>query len=194
MKMRKKFVFLMAMICVLAFAGSTLAAPPFPVKWVATYDGYLQEDDQGAVLADTLIVVNNTPPARKLISMPVWIEVFDKYGTPIGEQTLLNGGDPLESNLIPINGYGWITLGMIVNRATHDPWGFAAGEKFTLKISPGLLQTPPIVEIKQVIYKSVQSSPGEAIWQAGNIQTWAETCLGGSKGPDITQVPRKMKW
>ena len=186
--MSRKLVFGVAMICVLVFAGSAFAAPPFAAPWITTYDGYLQEDDQGWVLADTLIVVNN--PAKGVMS--VWIEVFDKDGVTVVEQALLNGGNPLSS--IPVNGYGWTTLGVLVNRPTHDPWGFAAGEKFSFRIFTSVRAMPPIVEVKQVIYNSLQEFPGEAIWQAGNIKTWAETCLGGLLGPGVTRVPKKMRY
>ena len=186
--MNKKLVVVMAVIGVLAFAGWAVAAPPFPAKWIITYDGYLQEDAQGAVLADTLFVVNNAHSA----AMPVWIEVFNKYGEFVQEGPLYDGGDQVTN--APTNGYVWVTLGMIVGRVTHDPWGFAGGEKFLVKITTGTLSKTPTVEVKQVIYNTVQEYPGEAIWQAGNIKTWAETCLGGIKGPGVVKVPKVMKW
>lgn len=193
--MRIRLAMIIAVSCVLALTGLGQAAPPFGSKWVTTYDGYLQEDGGGFVLADTLIVVNN---AHGSAAMPVWIEVYDKYGTavPVASegQTLLNGGSALAGNAIPSNGFGWITLGMIVNRATLDPWGFAGGEKFVFKVSAGLRGMPPIIEVKQVIYSAAQEFPGEAIWQPANIKTWAETCLGGLKGPGVTKLPKKMKW
>jgi hypothetical protein len=139
-------------------------------------------------LADTLIVVTN--PGT--VPMKAWIEVFDKHGVAVGQQTFYNGGTPITQ--INVNGYGWITLGMIVNRTTHDPWNFPGGEKFAFKIYTDITMTP-IVEIKQVIYDGLQSAPpGEAIWQASAIRTWAEAALGGLKGPGVTKAPLKYRW
>jgi hypothetical protein len=191
-KMNKRLVLMMiAAFYVVAFAGAVFAQAPFARKWVVKYDGYLHEDPTGAVLADTLIVVNNSNENK---GMPIWIEVFDKYGTLEGEQTLLNDGSELEENSIPSSGYGWITLGMIVNRATQDPWGNAAGENFSFRITNHLGSTPPIIQVKQVIYSTVQQFPGEAIWQADNIKMWSETPLGGHMGPGVCRVPKKMRW
>lgn len=198
---KKLLVLILVAVFVAAFAGSALAAPLFPVKWIAKYDGYVQMDwdEQApppgfptALWADTLIVVNNANNAK---TMPVWIEVYDKYGTLVGEQTLLNGGNLLENNLIPTNGYGWVSLADIIRRDTKDPWGFPAGEKFAFKISTGLLGTPPIVEVKQIIYNEpLTMLPAEAVWRADLMRTWAETVLGGLKGPGVIKVPKKMKW
>jgi len=192
--MHKKLVLTLAVACVLAFAGSVLAAPPFSGYYVVKYDGYLQKDAAGMVLADTLIVVDN---AKTGLKMKVWIQVYDKYGTPVnmyGEppvhgETLMNGGSPLTNNIIPGDGFGWITLGMMVPRQTFDPWGIAGAEKFTYKIFTSRKDMPPIVEVKQVIYNSLQEYPGEAIWNAANIKTWAETCLGGLHAPGVVKSP-----
>lgn len=195
--MQKKLFTMLAVVFSLVIAGSALAAEPFAPRWVVTYDGYVQRNALDTYLADTLIVVNNS---HKTIDMLVWIEVFDKHGDPIPAgslgQTLLNDGEPLESNTIPVNGYGWITLGMIIDRSTHDPWGEIGGaEKFSFRISyAGQMCTPPITEVKQVIYHAGTKFPGKAIWQPANIKTWAETCLGGLMGPGVTKVPNKMKW
>ena len=128
--MQNKLFTILTVVFVLVIAGSALAAPPFVPKWVVTYDAYVQRDALDTYLADTLIVVNNS---HKTIGMLVWIEVFDKYGVPIPAesqgQTLLDGGDPLVDYTIPVNGYGWITLGMIIDRSTHDPWGSIGGAR-----------------------------------------------------------------
>ena len=42
--MYKKLVYLVAIVSIAAFAGQALAAPPFPVKQLIVYDGYLQQD------------------------------------------------------------------------------------------------------------------------------------------------------
>jgi hypothetical protein len=141
--------------------------------------------------------------------MQIWIEVFDKYGTLEGEQTLLHDGTELPGNSIPSLGYGWITLGMIVNRATQDPSGNAGGENFSFRITnnlpstPPIIQvkqvtystpsTPPIIQVKQVTYSTAQPFPGEAIWQHDNINMWSETCLGGHMGPGVCRIPKKMR-
>ncbi len=187
--MYKKLTLILAVIAVLGFVGTSLAAPPFTAKQVIKYDGYLQEDATGNVLADTLFVVNNYN--KKML--PVWIEVYDKYGTLVVEGTLLNGGSPLEDNLIPVRGFGWVTLGMMVTGPTHDPYGFEGyGQKFTVIISTGkadAILKATIVEVKQVIYETAQQYPGEAIWNAAVIKTWAETALGGLRGPGLVKIP-----
>lgn len=190
--MHKKLVLTLAVACVLAFAGSVLATPPFPNYYIVKYDGYLHENDSGFVLADTLIVVNNA----KRKKMKVWIQVYDKYGTAVNTyppdihgETLLNGGDPLTDNIIPAEGFGWITLGMIVSRKTSDPWGYDGAEKFPFKIFTSRKDMPPVVEVKQVIYTTAQEFPGEAIWNPANIKTWAETCLGGLHAPGVVKTP-----
>lgn len=194
--MPKKLVLILTIVFVLAFVATAFAWPPFSAKWIAKYDGYLQmgyiDGQPTNIVADTLIVVNNAHDTK---SMKVWIAVFDKHGVVEGEQTFFDGGNMLVGQTLPANNYGWITLGMIVKRATHDPWGVPAGEKFSFKIFTDLVGTPPIVEVKQIIYKQAQTMPpGEAIWHADNIQTWAEAVLGGLKGPGIIKVPDTMKW
>ena len=187
--MRKSIFLTLIMLTVLALAASAFAAPPFTVKQRIVYDGYLQQSGTGpfSVLADTLFVVNNA----NAVQLPAWIEVYEKHGLLIAEGPLFNGGDPISS--IAPNGFGWITLGMVVNNPTHDPWGFAGGQKFVVKIStgpgdPGAIK-PTIVEVKQVIYTVSQQYPGEAIWQAGLIKTWAEAALGGLRGPGLVKAP-----
>ena len=188
--MRKELIFIMALVCGVVFAASALAQPTFVPKWQATYDAYLERNSaQGGILADTLIVVNNPHSAT---AMPVFIEVFDKHGTSVGEGNLYDGGTQVPT--APGNGYVWVTIGQIVGRDTHDPWGFAGAEKFYFRVSSGLKSKPPIIEVKQVIYNTPMEFPGEAIWQSANIKTWAETCLGGLKGPGITKVPKKLQW
>jgi hypothetical protein len=181
--MHKKLVILMATLCVFVFAGAALAGPPnFNAKWVIMYDGYLQELPTGAVLADTFIVVNNP----KASNMGVWIEVYDKYGELVAAGTFYDGGNPLSNNVLPGGDYGWITLGMLVPRATADPWGMPGAEKFSFKVFTAPSTTVPVVEVKQVIYNTEEDSPGEAFWQGlGNIKTWSETCLGGNQAPGV---------
>jgi hypothetical protein len=189
--MKKLILLTFVTLVALAFATSVFAAPPFTVKQIIVYDGYLQQAGEVApftITADTLFVVNN---ANKVVS-PAYIEVYDKHGLPVNEGMLYNGGTPISS--IAANGYGWITLGMLVNRATHDPWGFAGGEKFQVKISTGPgdagVLKPTIVEVKQVIYSSPTTMlPGEAIWQAGLFKTWAEAALGGRTSPGLIKSP-----
>jgi len=209
--MQKKLVLILSLFCVLALAASAFAAPPFTVKQIITYDGYLQQDVDfqtvGVTLlvADTLFVVNNTN--KSAVQVPVWIEVFDKKGTQVADQTLYNSGTLLPNNQIPKNGFGWVTLGMLVGRDTKDPWGFPAGEKFLVKISTGQGDAGKTkatsVEVKQVIYHETEISPGEwvpgttqppgeAIWRADTIRAWAETALGGLRGPGLVKHP--LNW
>jgi hypothetical protein len=198
--MYRKMAFFVAILSIVALAGSALAAPSFTVKQIIVYDGYLQQDvdspepGQTLLVADTLFVVNNGNK-KATTQVNVWIEVFDKHGNLINEGTLYNGGDLLTDNKIPANGFGWITLGMMVPRDTVDPWGFPAGEKFVVKIStgkgdPGVCKANP-VEVKQVIYDGGGTTvlAGEAIWRADLIKAWAETCLGGQNGPGVTKHP-----
>jgi len=187
--MHRKLVLMVAVACVLAFSASGFAQPPFTAACQVMYDGYLHET-AGQVLADTLIVANNGYSSK---GMQVWIEIFDKYGELVNEGTLLNGGDDLVGNTIPPRGYGWTTMGYLVNRDTHDPWGLPGAEKFTFVISSNKKTKPPIIEVKQVIYNGPQQYPAEAIWQPANIKTWAETCLAGLKGPGVIKVPNKMQ-
>jgi hypothetical protein len=192
--MKKVILLTCIVLSVLVFAASVFAAPPFTVKQIIVYDGYLQQSGQEApffITADTLFVVNN---ANK-VAMPAYIEVYTKKGNedPLVFEGLLYNGGQIRSS-VPPNGYLWITLGMAVNRATHDPWGFAGGEKFHVKISTGSGDAgnlkPTIVEVKQVIYSSPTTmAPGEAIWQAGLFKTWAEAALGGRTSPGLVKSP-----
>jgi len=189
--MRKAIFLTLIVLTVLALAASAFAAPPFTAKQKIVYDGYLQQSGQSApftITADTLFVVNNA----NAVQLPAWIEVYEKHGLLIAEGPFFNGGNPISS--IAPNGFGWITLGMIVNNPTHDPWGFPGGQKFVVKIStgpgdPGAIK-PTIVEVKQVIYGPPTTMlPGEAIWQAGLFKTWAEAALGGLRGPGLVKAP-----
>jgi hypothetical protein len=199
--MYKKLVYLVGILSIAALAGAYLAAPPFTVKQVIVYDGYLQQDvdfptpGTTTLVADTLFVVNN---GNKTAQLPVWIEIFDKYGVSVHEGTLYNGGNPLTGNLIPVDGFGWITLGMVVGRDSQDPYGVPTyGEKFLVKISTGKGDSgqtkAATVEVKQVIYAApleIQNDDaGEPIWNAALIKTWAETCLGGRNGPGVVKHP-----
>jgi len=192
--MFKKLAFILVVMGLLAFAGPAIAAPPFGANIIMTYDGYLDQTIIVGpwVLADTLIVVTNTNKPGK--NLAAWIEVFDKSGNLVAEGKFYNGG--VQITTIPANGFGWITLGMIVPRPTLDPWGYAGGEKFVIKISTDKGQQynpgPPIVEIKQVIYKTREEHPGELIWKPGNIQTWAETVLGGKLTPGVVRYPKNI--
>jgi hypothetical protein len=154
---------------------------------VIGYDGYLQKYTNAYVGADTLIVVNNEHWSSPLTAK---LEVFDKYGKLVWEGLFCDGGTAI--NHIPPLGFGWITLGMVVNRATKNPFGLVQyGEKFHIRISAALATATvakrvPTVEVKQVIYRQAQSSPRLAIWQPWLIQTWAEAALGGN--PTATGV------
>lgn len=217
--MYEKLVFFVAIISIFAIAASAFAVPPFMEKQLIIYDGYLEKDATGGVLADTLFVVNNTNKSG--VSLEVWIEVFDKHGNLVAEGTLYNGGIPLVNNQIPRYGYGWITLGMIVPRPTYDPMDLPGGEKFVVKIvtgkgDPGATK-PTIVEVKQIIYEpNLQCTdchrhllpgmppedcmachgsephpmvPPTACWMSRAIKSWAETCLGGKRGPGVVKHP-----
>jgi hypothetical protein len=193
----KRIVFVIAVVCVLAFAvGPALAKAPFRVNYIVKYDAYLQRLVDGNVVADTLIVVNNARNAR---SMKVWIQVYDKHGNPVNVygvppnevhgETLYDGGSPLVGGQIPANGFGWITMGMMVPRITQDPWEFQGrGEKFTFKVFTQPKDMPPIVEVKQVIYTSGQQYPGEAIWNTDLIKTWSEAALGGLNSVGVVKT------
>jgi hypothetical protein len=188
--MNKKSVLFVIVACVLVLAGSALANPPKYTGTVIAYDGWLHQNyDPGGIqfqdiLADTLIVVNNGHHTQ---SMNVYIQVYDKHGILENESTFWNGGDPLAGDTLPPQSYGWITLGMLVNRGTHDPWGFTdRGEKFLIKVSSST-GIPLTVEIKQVIYTGPQTAPypGEHIWNTNIFKTWTETSLGGKKGNGV---------
>ena len=166
----------MIVACVLVFATSVLAAPPFTAKYKVMYDAYVQAYE-GAWLADTLIVVTN---GKNTKPMKVWIEVYDKHGVFQNEATLINGGQLLPGNAIPPNGFGWITIGALLNRNTFDPFGHEGlAEKFTFKVSTSRKDMPPIIEVKQVIFEPAVSDPTQAIWNGPSIKTWCETALGG---------------
>jgi len=191
----KKTLFLGVIVaCFLGFTGRALATQPdFIPAWILAYDGYLTENTMGYVSADTLITVFNSHPSR---SMGVFIEVYDKHGLVMGHSPFYNGGLPLPPPasenfgvLLPLR-YGWVTLGMIVTGPTHDPWGFTTrGEKFSYKIYTTPKSTPPVVEVKQVIYSLFQEHPGEVIWNTENFKTWTETSLGGLYGTGLIKVP-----
>ncbi|MBN1843099.1 MAG: hypothetical protein JW883_12580 [Deltaproteobacteria bacterium] len=186
--MYKKFAIGLALVCVFAFAGAAVAAPPFGAPWMISYDGYLQQTVGPQTLqADTLIVVTNSHPSR---NMGVWIEVFDKYGVSVYAGTFYNGGGLLSGNILPGNQWCWITLGMVVPRATVDPWGFAAGEKFSFRIYTAPSVTAPVVEVKQVVYSTpTEIPPGELIWQSQYFKTWSEAALGGLNGTGVVKAP-----
>ena len=188
--MNKKSTLFVAIACVLVLAGTALANPPKYTGTVIAYDGWLHQNyDPGgtqfqSILADTLIVVNNGHHTQ---SMNGYIQVYDKHGILEGESTFYNGGDQLVGDTLPPQSYGWITLGMLVNRGTHDPWGFTdKGEKFLIKVSSST-GIPLTVEIKQVIYAAPQTTPypGEHIWNTNLFKTWTETSLGGKKGNGV---------
>jgi hypothetical protein len=185
--MKRSLVFVTVLFSVLALAGTSHAQPY--LQQVIQYDGYLQQTapPAQAVTADTLIVVSC------IVATNVYIEVFDKYGTPVAGSYLYNGGSA--GPAVPANGFRWITLGMIVPRATQDPWGFAGGEKFTFRISASTKFRPIIVEVKQVVYTSPQTQgPGEAIWNAENFKTWSEAALGGMRGTGLVNVKNTAPW
>jgi len=187
--MNKKFRLLItiAIAVLLASAFSvTLTGNAFAIQQIM-YDGYLQMTVVApikSVLADTLIVVSN--PGTTFAQCN--ITVYDKHGAIINENALLyNGGSQISS--IPVNGFGWITLGMLVNRTTKDPWGFEGrGEKFVYRIKFAS-KYPAIVEIKQVIYDVAQMHPHEAIWNAVLFKTWTETSLGGMRANGLISLP-----
>jgi hypothetical protein len=191
--MYKKVSLIMAVVCVLVLAGSALANPPKYTGTVIAYDGWLHQNylpPVGGVfqniLADTLIVVNNGHHTQ---SMNVYIQVYDKHGYLEAESTFYNGGSLLVGDTLPPQSYGWITLGMLVNRGTHDPYGEQftdRGEKFLIKVSSST-GIPLTVEIKQVIYTDPQMTPypGEHIWNTNLFKTWTETSLGGKNGNGV---------
>jgi hypothetical protein len=191
--MNKKFrVLITIAIAVLLASAFSVAftGNAFAVQQIM-YDGYLQMTVQAplvkSVLADTLIVVSNPGPAAAMCN----ITVYDKKGVLIkGDISLYDTGGQISS--IPANGFGWITLGMLVDRTTIDPWGsLGNGEKFVYRIKFGSTK-PAIVEIKQVIYIGPQEYPSEAIWNATNIRTWTETSLGGLRANGLIQLPNAV--
>ena len=171
-------------------AETSDACLAFMVEQEIMYDGYLDKTQDG-ILADTLITVTHGNKNPVLVK----IEVYDKYGDKAAEEPLLNGGETLENNNIPVKGFGWITLGMIVSRVTNNPLGSPGGEKFTFKVSTGksgdAILKATIVEVKQVTYNTRQENPGEAVWDPTLIKTWSETTLGGRRGPGLVKYPSK---
>jgi len=167
------------------------SSPGFNFNQQVVYDGYLDKSGQG-ILADTLIIVSNTNKVGKNIQ--ALIDVFDKYGKHEIQGKFYNSGQQIAT--IPANGFGWITLGMLVSRATQTPFGSPGGEKFTIKISTdkgGQYKCgPTIVEVKQVSYKTRQENPGKAIWNAANIATWSETALGGKLSSGVVWYPKNI--
>jgi hypothetical protein len=154
----------------------------FRVGQEIVYGGALDKSQDG-VLVDTLITVTHS---NNNVAVPVKILVYDKAGTKVAEAALFNGGEALEDNRIPIRGFGWITLGMIVT-----PGGSGA-ERFSFKVVIGradYIPKPTFVEVTQVVYNSRQQHPGEAIWDPANITSWSQTSLGGKRGTGLVRSP-----
>ncbi|MBW2195604.1 MAG: hypothetical protein JRF37_08565, partial [Deltaproteobacteria bacterium] len=155
----------------------------FNVKQLISCGGYLDKTQDG-VLADTFVTVthgnNRWPGAAKII-------VYDKYGERVAEQPLINGGGTLENNKVPVNGLGWITLGMVVYRVTNTPFGSPGGERFSFQIATGRSVKPSVIEVKQVVYNSRQIDPEKAIWNTANIASWSESALGGKEGTGVVK-------
>lgn len=184
----------MAIFCILTFSESAIAGQPgwwnYNKDCVIHFDGYLQmtEDPPFKIIqADTLIVITNTGLNTP---MDVAIDVFDKYGNPVVEGAMfLDGGMPIRS--VPANGFGWITLAQLVNRATADPYGtLGLAEKFSYRIwaqKPESLM--PVVEVKQFVYTSHYmlelDAPYHGPWEPVNFSNWTETSLGGKWGTGI---------
>lgn len=186
--MYRKLALITALVCVLAFAGTALAAAPTYTGTVIAYDGWLhQVYDQTpaltALIADTLIVVTNGHPG---LPFNAAIQVYDTAGTYYGSVNFFVGFlPPAQLAAIPPQQYGWITLGHIVQRSTVDPWNFPAGEKFLFEISTNT-SIPPTVEIKQVVYTTPSPvAPAEKIWQTEGFKTWTETSLGGNNANGV---------
>jgi hypothetical protein len=192
--MSRKFIWIVAAVAAMAFSGIVHADPIPGFTYAISYDGYLQRNTDNTIIADTLIVVNNPNPFS---SMPLWIEIFDKHGLPVWQGPMWDGGKP--TNSIVANGYGWITLGMVVPRPTHDPFGVVgAAEKFHYRITAlhpeTTLRIVPTVEVKQVIYTDQQpvTDAKSVIWQTSLFKSWTEAALGGSKyatGVIWTDIP-----
>ena len=154
----------------------------FRVGHEIVYGGALDKTQQG-VLVDTLITVTHS---NINVPVPVKIIVYDKSGTKVAEAPLFNGGEALEDNRIPLNGFGWITLGMIVT------FGGSGAERFTFKVVIGradYVPKPAFVEVTQVAYNTRQQYPGEAIWDPANIAVWSQTALGGKSGTGLIRSP-----
>jgi len=158
----------------------------FEVKQAVFYLGYLDKTQDG-VLADTLITVTQ----GSKLPVPVYLLVYDKYGNEVAESWLADGGQQVIN--VAAKGFAWITLGMIVGRATLNPLGSPGGEGFSFKITSGKYGgnlKPTLVEVEQAIYHSRQQNPGKAIWNPANIASRSETALGGVCGPGVTIVPK----
>ena len=185
-KAMKKSIVIITAVAVLAFAGLIQAAIPPWFEYVIAYDGYVERHSPGGVplfSADTLFVINNTDPTDM---MDVWVEVFNKHGDLIWEDYVWNGGQQVKQ--INPDGFGWFTLGMMLNLAgvdTVDPWGNPAAEKFFVRISAAhqasSLNIIPTVEVKQVLYLTEIDLPEFAIWQPMVIKSWSEAALGGNR-------------
>jgi hypothetical protein len=133
--------------------------------------------------------------------MAIWIRVHDKHGELVTEGMLHNSkGYRLT---VPSKGYLWVTLGMLVHRATKDPFGSLSGEKFqfTIFIGPNPSEVKPyrpakpIVEVKQVIYHddvNISLPPEKAIWKSSYIKTWAETSLTVPTERSTVVIPIKQ--
>jgi hypothetical protein len=115
--MNKTRIAMLALAAGLAWGSVAEAAPITGFQYVISYDGYLHKTMDNSVLADTLVVVNNPNPYS---TMPLWLEIFDKKGVPVWEGEMWDGGVPIVS--VPANGFAWITLGMVVPRATMNPF------------------------------------------------------------------------
>jgi len=181
----KKSILFIALIGFLVFPGMMQAALPSWVEYIIAYDGYVERHTTTAPLftADTLFVVNNPHP---FANMNVWVEVFEKKGELMWQGELWDGG--VQVLQIAPNGFGWFTLGMILNMIgldTRDPFGNPAAEKFFVRISAAHPGDPfeiiPTVEVKQVIYKQEVFQPGLTIWQPLLIGSWSEAALGGNR-------------
>jgi len=166
--MNKRVILLVA---VLIFVLG-LATLSYAQTWAEIiYGGYLSQNTDGTVNADTGIFVFN--PNGFAITCS--IQVFDKYGTKQHDGMLWNGGGPVPT--IAKIGWNWITLGMTVATpvVTHT-------SKYTFRLyCTGQAGRAPVVEVKEVIYK-LPGIPRYAIWEPMNIATWSEAALGGPYG------------
>lgn len=184
--MKRSIVLMLVLAGVLTLTGALRADVPPWFEYVIAYDGYVERHTTGGMpffSADTLFVINNTHPSDML---DLWFEIYDKHGLLLWEGEVWDGGMPIPQ-VVP-NGFGWITLGMIlnmINRDTFDPFGGPAAEKFYVRISGAHRNSPlkmvPTVEVKQVLYYNDVDMPEFHIWQPWLIRSWAETGLGGNK-------------
>lgn len=185
--MMRKLLLMFLLAGVVVCPGPMQAALPPWLEYILVYDGYVERHmsptGAAAFTADTLFVINNTDPTDL---MNVWVEVFEKHGQLVWEGRVWDGGQPV-LQIVP-NGYGWFTLGMIlniVNINTTDPFGNQGGEKFLVRISAAHLLSGfnlvPTVEVKQVLYQTEIDLPEFAIWQPMLIKSWSEAALGGNR-------------